>query len=167
MAVSQESREAIDAEFRRLMEIREIQLDPQALSFLKNAGNSLETKNIRDPRGPMERSLLHYAAMGDCSELIRYLLLNKARVNDQDRNKRTPLSWAAEYASLDAAKILLLKHGAKVNSLDDMYTTPLLWLLHAGPNSDQNALTEAYLIDKGARDKGAKRRWILRKLHLF
>ncbi|KAJ5654787.1 hypothetical protein N7490_001790 [Penicillium lividum] len=166
MAVSQGSREAIDAEFRRLMEIREIQLDPEALIFLKNAWNSLETKNIRDLRGPMERSLLHYAAMGDCSELIRYLLLNKARVDEQDRNKRTPFSWAAEYASLDAAKILLL-HGAKVNSLDDMYTTPLLWLLHAGPNSDQNALTEAYLIDKGARDKGAKRRWILKKLHLF
>lgn len=157
MAWSQGSKEAIDAEFRRLMEIREIRLDPKALIFLKNAWNSLESKDLRDIRGPMKRSLLHYAAMGDCSELIRYLLLNEARVDEQDRNKRTPLPWAAEYASLNATKILLL-NGAKVNSLDDMYLTPLSWLLHAGPNSDRNALTEAYLISKGAKDKGAKRR---------
>ncbi|KAJ5982123.1 Ankyrin repeat protein [Penicillium sp. IBT 35674x] len=166
MAVSQGSKEAIDEEFRRLMEIREIQLDPKALMFLRIARNSLETKNLRDLRGPMKRSLLHYAAMGDCSELIRYLLLNKTGVDERDRNRPTPLSWAAEYASLNATKILLL-NGAKVNSLDDMYSTPLSWLLHAGPNSDRNALTEAYLISKGAKDKGAKRRWILKKLHLF
>ncbi|KAJ5544167.1 hypothetical protein N7494_005446 [Penicillium frequentans] len=108
------------------------------------------------------RSLIHYAAMGDFSELIRYLLLKNTGVDERDRNKQTPLSWAAEYASLNATKVLLL-NGAKNNSLDDIYTTPLTWLLKAGPNNDQNALTEAYLISKGAKDKGAKRRWVLKK----
>jgi ankyrin repeat protein len=109
---------------------------------------------------------MHYAAMGDCAELMRYLLLKKAEVDERDRNKRTPLAWAAKYASLNATKVLLL-NGAKFNSLDDMYTTPLTWLVQAGPDNDQNALTEAFLISKGAKDKGAKRRWILKKLHLF
>lgn len=150
MAVAQGSKKATDKEFERLMEIREIQLDPEALIFLKKAWASLGSKNLLDLRGPMKRSLIHYAAMGDCSELIRYLLRNNAAVDERDRNKRTPLSWAAEYASLNAMKILLL-NGAKINSTDDMYTTPLSWLLQAGPNNDQYAPTKSYLISKGAK----------------
>lgn len=166
MAVARESKQAIGEEFDRLTAIREIKLDPEALVFLENARASLGSKNILSLRGPMNISLIHYAAMGDCSELIRYLLLKNTGVDERDRNKRTPLSWAAEYASLNATKVLLL-NGAKINSLDDMYTTPLTWLLQAGPNNDQNALTEAYLISKGAKDKGAKRRWVLKKFNLF
>ncbi|KAJ5938338.1 Ankyrin repeat protein [Penicillium verhagenii] len=166
MAVPRGSKKAIDEEFERLMAIQEIELDPEALIFLEKASASLGSKNILSLRGPMDRSLLHYAAMGDCVELMRYLLLNHAAVDERDRNKRTPLSWAAESASLNATKLLLL-NGAKVNSLDDMYTPPLTWLVYAGPPSDQHAPTKAFLISKGARDKGAKRRWFLKKLHLL
>jgi hypothetical protein len=35
-----------------------------------------------------------------------------------------PLSWAAEYGAFTSVKILL-EHGAKINSTDDMYSTPL------------------------------------------
>ncbi|KAJ5330492.1 hypothetical protein N7476_000275 [Penicillium atrosanguineum] len=166
MAVPKSSKKAIDEEFERLVKIREIQLDPEALKFLENACGSLGSKNMLDFRGPMKRSLLHYAAMGDCSELIRHLLLNNAAVDVRDRNKRTPLSWAAEYASLNAVKILLL-NGAKINSTDDMYTTPLTWLLLAGPNNNHSAATASYLRKMGGKEKGMKRRWILKKLHLF
>ena len=166
MAVPQGSKKAVDKEFERLMEIREIRLHPEALIFLKKARASLESKNLPDLRGPMKRSLLHYAAIGDCSELIRYLLLNNAAVDERDRNKRTPLSWAAEHASLDSVKILLL-NGAKINSVDDMYSTPLTWLLQAGPPNDLCTRTESYLISKGAKEKGAKRRWVVKKLHFL
>lgn len=54
----------------------------------------------------MKRSLMHYAAMGNCPELLRYLLLNNAAVDARDRNNRTPLSLAAEHYSLDTVKIL-------------------------------------------------------------
>ncbi|KAJ5700630.1 hypothetical protein N7536_003643 [Penicillium majusculum] len=63
--------------------------------------------------------------MGDCTELL-YLLQWKqgAAKEDRDHNKRTPLSWAAEYGTLRVIEILL-ENGAKVNSMDDMYLTPL------------------------------------------
>jgi ankyrin repeat protein len=165
MAAYKVSMKAIDEEFERLMKIRQIELAIEDQKFLKAAWDSLASKNLLDLRGPMNRSLIHYAAMGDCSELIRYLLLSNAAVDVRDRNKRTPLSWAAEYASLNVVKILLL-NGAEINSTDDMYTTPLIWLLGAGP-LNKSAETEAYLRKMGGKEKGMKRRWILKKLHLF
>ena len=104
--------------------------------------------------------------MGDCTDLLRYLLLNGAAIDDRDQNKRTPLSWAAEYGALNTVKILIT-NGAKINSTDDMYMTPLSWLIHAGGINGQNALTKSYLISQGAREKGAKRRWVLKKLGIF
>ena len=99
----------------------------------------------------------HYAAMGDCKELLLYLLQwkqGKAK-EDHDQNKRTPLSWAAEYGALRVVKILL-ENGAEINSMDDMYSTPLSWLIHAGTGTSRTA-TEAYLRKSGATERGAKR----------
>ncbi|KAF4229826.1 hypothetical protein CNMCM8980_006111 [Aspergillus fumigatiaffinis] len=117
--------------------------------------------------------------MGDCSELLRFLLRNGAAKDDRDQNKRTPLSWAAEYGALTSVKILL-EHGAKINSTDDMYSTPLSWLIHNGAlpppkateaqkkaNEAQIKATEALLRIRGAKEKGHKRRWILRKIRMF
>ena len=105
--------------------------------------------------------------MGNCTTLLRSLLATGAPVDDRDQNKRTPLSWAAEYGSLNAAKILL-KNGAQVNSLDDMYTSPLSWLKHAGdPRHKDLEATRAYLKENGATTKGAKRAWVLSKLGLL
>ena len=166
MRLSQSSKESIDQEFQRIFALREIQLDPKTLAFLKDAQASLGSKPPRTLEGPMRRSLMHYAAMGNCPELLRYLLLNNAAVDTRDRNNRTPLSWAAEYCSLDIVKILL-DNGAKINSTDDMYTTPLSWLIHAGRPGAQHAIMKAFLISKGASEKGFKRRWLLRKLSMF
>ncbi|KAJ6126313.1 hypothetical protein N7523_001925 [Penicillium sp. IBT 18751x] len=165
MAAYKVSMKTIDEELERLMKFPAIERATEDPKFLNMARASLESKNLVDLRGPMNRSLMHYAAMGNCSELIRYLLLSNAAVDVRDRNKRTPLSWASEYASLNVVKILLL-NGAKINSTDDMYTTPLSWLLGAGP-VNESAETEAYLRKMGGKEKGMKRRWILKKLRLF
>ena len=148
----------IAREFQRMKTIREIELNHNIIAFLDDVHASLNEKGATNPLGPFKRSLFHYAAMGDCTELIRFLLQNGAAVDCRDQNKRTPLSWAAEYGGLNTVKILL-ENGAEINSTDDMFCTPLTWLLHAGdPNRGQNADTEAYLREMGAKEKGAKRR---------
>jgi ankyrin repeat protein len=142
----------IDAEFERMKDIHEIKLDDNITAFLEDAHSSFDLKTTSNPRGPFKRSLIHYAAMGDCSELLRFLLENGAAKDDRDQNKRTPLSWAAEYGSLASVK-LLLKHGAKINSIDDMNSTPLSWLIHAGVSTGQTEATEAFLRKKGAKER--------------
>ncbi|EAW21807.1 hypothetical protein KXV22_001150 [Aspergillus fumigatus] len=155
----------IDGEFQRLREFREIKLDDEILAFLQAANSSLKSKGATNPRGPFKRSLIHYAAMGDCSELLRLLLKTGAAKDDRDQNRRTPLSWATEYGALDSVKILL-ECGAKVNSTDDMYSRPLSWLMHSGAATGQFEATEAYLRENGAK-KAAKPHWTLRKIEVF
>lgn len=84
--------------------------------------------NSCNPRGPYKKSLIHFAAMGDCTALLQSLLEIGCPVDDLDQNNRTPFSWAAENGSLSAIK-LLLKNGAKVNSLDYMYVSLFSWLV--------------------------------------
>jgi hypothetical protein len=56
----------------------------------------------------------------------------------------------------------------KVNSLDDMYCSPLTWLIHAGSSQYKGReATRSYLKENGATTKGAKRAWILNKLRLL
>ncbi|KAJ5240420.1 uncharacterized protein N7469_002011 [Penicillium citrinum] len=112
-------------EFQRLEELKENKLNNVIISYLEKTYKEIQFRGICNPRGPFKKSLIHFAAMGDCTELLQHLLDFDAPVDDRDQNKRTPLSWAAEYGSFDATKILL-KNGAKVNSLDDMYTSPSL-----------------------------------------
>jgi hypothetical protein len=104
--------------------------------------------------------------MGDCSELLRFLLANGSARDDRDQNSRTPLSWPAEYGALESVKILL-EEGAEINFKDDMFSTPLSWLVHTGVPTPQLAATEAYLRQKGAKEKGAKRGWIMRKIRML
>lgn len=101
-------------------------------------------------------SLIHYAAMGGCLELLRHLLRTGSAKDERDQNKRTPLSWAAEYGALDSVKILL-EHGAKINSTDDMDSTPLSWLIHADPHTDQAKAIEVYLRKKAPLDLAGDR----------
>ena len=110
----------IAREFQRMKTIREIELNHNIIAFLDDIHASLNEKGATNPIGPFKRSLFHYAAMGDCTELIRFLLQNGAAVDCRDQNKRTPLSWAAEYGALNTVKILL-ENGAEINSTDDMF----------------------------------------------
>jgi ankyrin repeat protein len=160
------SKAIIDDEFRRMKNIAEIRLSDDIKAFLNDAHSSMESKGASNPRGPCMRSLIHYAAMGDCPELLRCLLRTGAAKDDRDQNKRTPLSWAAEYGALNSVNILL-EHGANINSTDDTYSTPLSWLIHAGPHTEQAKATEVYLRKNGAKKKSAKRCWILRKIGMF
>ena len=159
MKLSQWSEKAIDGEFQFLKTFREIRCDRNAMAFLEHAHAALS--NLSSLRGPYKRSLIHYAAMGNCTELLCFLLLQGVSINDRDGNRRTPLSWAAEYGALEAVKILLA-NGAKVNATDDMFATPLTWVMQVG--SGQRVATEAYLRKHGAREKGNRRRWIWRRL---
>ncbi|CRL27338.1 Ankyrin repeat-containing domain [Penicillium camemberti] len=91
-----------------------------------------------------------------------YLLQDGTAKDDLDQNKRTPLSWAAQYSALRAVK-LLLDNGVDINSMDDMYTTPLSWSIEAGRGPNQ-AATVDYLRRNGATRKGATRASIKRKI---
>ncbi|EAW18099.1 ankyrin repeat domain-containing protein [Aspergillus fischeri NRRL 181] len=166
MSIPRNSKTVIDGEFGRMENIAEIRLSDDIKAFLNDAHSSMESKGASNPQGPCKRSLIHYAAMGDCPELLRCLLRTGAAKDVRDQNKRTPLSWAAEYGALDSVKILL-EYGAKINSVDDMYFTPLSWLIHASPPTDKAKATEVYLRKNGAKEKGAKRRWVLRKTRMF
>lgn len=141
----------IDSEFRRIGRIREIRLNHHIMAFLEDVHASLDAGRAGNPLGPFRRSLFHYAAMGDCTELVCLLLQIGAAVDCCDQNERTPLSWAAAYGALNVVKILV-ENGAKVNSTDDMFCTPLSWLLHAGVPSSMLARTEAYLRGMGAKE---------------
>lgn len=148
------SKATIDGGFQRIMSLQEVRLDYNITSFLENSYASFNAKSATNPQGPFRRSLLHYAAMGDCTKIVCILLQNGAAVDCRDQNRRTPLHWAAEYGALDCVKILL-KNGAELNAKDDMGSTPLEALLHAG--TGQTAKTEAYLR-KCAKETDAKRR---------
>ncbi|KKZ64135.1 hypothetical protein EMCG_01551 [[Emmonsia] crescens] len=167
MNISPASMTILNVEFERLRRIRMIRLMADVMAFLDEIQSSLPSKGISNPRCPFGRSLIHYAAIGDCTELLVHLIEYRTEIDYLDRNKRTPLSWAAEYGSLNAVRILL-KHGAKVNTIDDIYCTPLTWLVKAGDvESGSLAATEAYLRKKGARRRGLIRAWFLNKLGLL
>lgn len=162
--LSHSSKKTIDREFHLLGALREIHSDPDTVAFLDRAQSHIGMTRVSSLRGPFQRSLMHYAAMGNCTEMLRFLLREGASQNDPDGNKRTPLSWAAEYGALNAA-IILVQSGAKVNQTDDMFATPLTWVIQFGPG-DQSAIA-AYLKEHGAIEKGFKRRWIWAKLGLL
>jgi ankyrin repeat protein len=162
MAIPPRSMVVIDGEFQRLKGIREICFDEDIITFLQDAQATLKYKGIYNQRGPSKRSLIHYAARGDCAELILYLLQDGTAKDDLDQNKRTPLSWVAQYSALRAVKILL-DNGAEINSMDDMHTTPLSWLIQAGRGPNQ-AATIDYLRRNGATRRGVTRASIKRKI---
>jgi hypothetical protein len=147
MAIPPRSMTVIDGEFQHLKGIREICFDEDVMAFLHDAQATLKYQGIYNQRGPSKRSLIHYAVMGDCAELLLYLQDGTAK-DDLDQNKRTPLSWAAQYSALRAVKILL-DNGAEINSMDDTYTTPLSWLIQAGRGPNR-AATIDYLRSNGA-----------------
>ncbi|CAL5871617.1 uncharacterized protein PFLUO_LOCUS5870 [Penicillium psychrofluorescens] len=154
---------SVSPEFDRLKNIQEIRLHEDLLKFVEEAYLSLQSSGKFKRRDRFKRSLLHYAAMGDCTNLLLYLLQAKPKIDSRDRHGRTPLSWAAEYGSLAVVKILL-DRGANINALDYEDCTPLTCIKNAGlSESKKVAATECYLKEKGAREAklgGVKRAWV-------
>ncbi|CAG7966358.1 unnamed protein product [Penicillium salamii] len=150
-------------EFDRLKALSEISLNSELVAFLDKAESSLRSRGHFKQRDCYKRSLLHYAAMGNCTTLLRHLLHSKPSIDSRDQWGRTPLSWAAEYGSLAVAKILL-EQGANVNALDYEDCSPLTYLIHAAnPEIGRHEDTKAYFIERGAKEgklRGIKLAWV-------
>ncbi|CRG92707.1 Pc22g26470 [Talaromyces islandicus] len=144
----------IDSEFERLKTIYEISINKNLVQFIEES-HSLFPSQALEGRDIFQRSLLHYAAMGDCTSLLHYLLQSKPDIDSRDMHGRTPLSWAAEFGSFQVVMILVSR-GANVNAKDDQDSTPLTWLIYAGNPDGNLEATEAYLKEMGAKETGAK-----------
>lgn len=157
----------IDGEFRRLKRMRDNQVSEEIMDFLEEAHSDLKCSGFSNPSGPLKRSLIHYAAMGDCKELLLQLLAIRTPINYRDGDKRTPLSWATQYGSYVTARILV-ENGANVNALDKMYLTPLSRLLQGDKveTNDHQAL-KLFLEKNRATRKGTKCAWIMRRIGLL
>ncbi|KAK9847150.1 putative ankyrin repeat protein [Penicillium brevicompactum] len=153
----------IGPEFDRLKNIKRISLNAKLVAFVEKAHSSIQERGRFKQRVYYKRSLLHYAAMGNCTNLLQHLLQSKPNVDSRDQWGRTPLSWAAEYGSLAVVKILL-EQGANVNALDYEGGAPLTWLMRAGnPEIGKQEDTEAYLRERGATEgklRGIKFAWV-------
>lgn len=142
---------ALKPEFDRLRNIKEIYLSRSFLIFLERAEASLDSRRILKKRDSLKRSLLHYAAMGNCGSLLQLLLQHEPDIDSRDTHGRTPLHWAAEYGSLVVVKVLL-DRGANINALDFENATPLSNLVNAGnPSISSMPATEAFLRKRGAK----------------
>jgi ankyrin repeat protein len=154
----------IDLEFDRLRNFREIYLNADLVAFVKKAHASIQSQRRFEERDCINRSLLHYAAIGNCTNLLQCLLKEKPYVDSRDNYGRTPFSWAAEHGSLDVAEILL-ERGAKINALDYSGGLPLTWLINAGnPDMTDLEAAEAWLRHRGAKKsklRHIKLAWIL------
>lgn len=107
----------IGPEFDRLKNIKRISPNAKLVAFLEKAHSSIQERGRFKQRDCYKRSFLHYATMGNCTNLLQHLLQIKPNIESRDQWGRTPLSWAAEYGFLAAVKILL-EQGANVNALD-------------------------------------------------
>ena len=66
-----------------------------------------------------KRTLVHYAAIGNKVETLKYLIENHhCSVDPLDHEKKTPLMKAAKYGCLEAIKYLVSK-GANINTYSD------------------------------------------------
>ncbi|CAG7976775.1 unnamed protein product [Penicillium salamii] len=152
-----------DAEFDRLKAVSAISLNAKLVAFVEKAHSAIQSRGCFKQRDCYKRSLLHHAAMGNCTNLLLCLLQSKSNVDSRDQWGRTALSWAAEYGSLAVARILL-EQGANVNASDYEGGTPLTWLIHAGnPEMTNLAATETYLRERGAKEvklRGIKWVWV-------
>jgi ankyrin repeat protein len=156
----------IGGELQRLKRMEDNKCSEDVMDFLEQAHSALQFNGVSNLKGPCKRSLMHYAAMGDCRELLLQLLALRTPIELRDGHHRTPLSWAAQYGSCITARILV-ENGANVNALDKTFMTPLSRLLHEGKNGTKNyAALKVYLEKNGATTKGRKRAWIRERLRL-
>ena len=77
-----------------------------------------------------------------------------AVVESKDKERKTPLSWAAENGRLEAVKFLAKGAGADVESRDDLGGTPLS---HAAMNGHLDVVT--FLAKEAGGDVESKDYW--------
>nr|XP_058967824.1 5'-nucleotidase-like isoform X1 [Pocillopora verrucosa] len=113
--------------------------------------NLRQEKNIRFTRCQDNKTILHLGAERNAVKVIQYLLTHgKMDPNVKDEILQgVPLHGAAEYGSIDAARVLL-EHGAEINKQDLIGNTAL----HIACEHEQVKM-RTFLIDQGA-DKTIK-----------
>ena len=105
-----------------------------------------EKVNRQDARSGM--APLHWAAMGNQTNLAEYLLAHGADVNAGDRYGLTPLHTAAAFNAKEMATILLV-HGANLNALGTKYGVMQLMPLHLAAEAGFTGVIRV-LLDHGA-----------------
>ena len=82
---------------------------------------------------------LHFACVGESSDIVSFLLAHGADVNLRNNYGETPLHWACKNGDTDIIQILL-SAGADVTIRDVDGTTPAEWALQEGNNELANLL---------------------------
>jgi ankyrin repeat protein len=100
-------------------------------------------------------TLLHTAAMSDCSDNILELLISQGLdINAADSDGSTPLHYAAQRCNVDAIKCLV-KNGADIHARTKGGHTPLLSFVakvcRRGPQGSKSAPTFRALFECGAQ----------------
>ncbi|KAE8330305.1 hypothetical protein BDV39DRAFT_202110 [Aspergillus sergii] len=105
---------------------------PHIHAFVDEAQSLVEAQGISNLIGPHGRTLMHFAAMSECSCILVSLLRGGASTETCDVYRRTPLSWAAEYGAVGSVEVLL-RSGARINTRCWQGSTPVSYLVEAGP----------------------------------
>lgn len=143
-----------DNDFNFMKKHRWIKETPLYVAYLEYARWAMRSGD-NNPRGPFKTSLIHWAAMLNCSKLLRFLLSKDVPIDSLDQDKRTPLSWAADYHALEAVEILV-NHGAEINSMDYRYYTPLRYAVISDleiDEIDRKPTVESFLRSHGAKEQ--------------
>ncbi|XP_076465779.1 uncharacterized protein LOC143297357 [Babylonia areolata] len=102
----------------------------QIVSYLIEAGASI---NFQDPG--VRRSALHWASMGQGTNVVKYLISRGADVNALDRDNMSPVMLAALHSHQEAVRELV-EAGAYVNGIDRLRCTALHYAaFHGDPVS--------------------------------
>ena len=67
-------------------------MNTDIIEYLNNAYSEIRLRGVSNPSGLYKKSFIYFAAIGNCTTLLRSLLEIGAPVDDRDQNKRIPLS---------------------------------------------------------------------------
>ena len=140
-----------------LLETRDIESDSYKSLFLQSckSGNLAEVSkacqkgidvNMRDEFGT---PALHLACVGQHLHVIESLVSAGANLESTDSQKRTPLLTACSLFPKEfrekahSVVSLLLKHGAKVDAVDKLKTTSLMFAVEVGDHQSAGQLIAA------------------------
>jgi ankyrin repeat protein len=92
--------------------------------------------DVHAPSGYEERTALHWAALGGCAKIVRFLIKKGVDVNARDWEEKTPVHFAAAEGHVAAIR-LLFENGADINAQDEFGYTPLhLMMMNGKPAPD-------------------------------
>ncbi len=118
--------------------------DLEKVKKLVNANPDLVNSKDNDGGpGLYRETALHMAALYDRTDIVKFLLANKADVDARSVDSKTPLYWAALTGHKDVAE-LLLANGADVNATGNDGEAPL----HAAARNSRADMVKLLLANK-------------------